>query len=166
MGLKILFHFRARHLEVQLLGDQYGQAVALFGRDCSVQRRHQKIIEEGPVTICNEETIAMMEKVAWSAECLNRPFSFFSLHIWDFTRAILSISIIVPRSYWKSFHYFLLLILSLYLVLICCRMQLSWRNSWVMSVLVLSSIFMISRQNLSISWSSIQDCKLSIRARR
>lgn len=55
---------KARHLEVQLLADQYGTNISLFGRDCSVQRRHQKIIEEAPVTIANNETFAEMEKAA------------------------------------------------------------------------------------------------------
>ncbi|KAI9837736.1 MAG: Acetyl-CoA carboxylase [Sarea resinae] len=54
----------ARHLEVQLLADQYGNNISLFGRDCSVQRRHQKIIEEAPVTIARPETFAAMEKAA------------------------------------------------------------------------------------------------------
>ncbi|WWD21283.1 hypothetical protein CI109_105767 [Kwoniella shandongensis] len=54
----------ARHLEVQLIADQYGNAISLFGRDCSVQRRHQKIIEEAPVTIAKPETFEEMEKAA------------------------------------------------------------------------------------------------------
>ncbi|GMK57121.1 hypothetical protein CspeluHIS016_0309610 [Cutaneotrichosporon spelunceum] len=54
----------ARHLEVQLMADQYGNAISLFGRDCSVQRRHQKIIEEAPVTIARPETFEKMEKAA------------------------------------------------------------------------------------------------------
>ncbi|XP_021953724.1 acetyl-CoA carboxylase isoform X2 [Folsomia candida] len=54
----------ARHLEVQLLADQYGNAISLFGRDCSIQRRHQKIIEEAPAVIAQPEVFEEMEKAA------------------------------------------------------------------------------------------------------
>ena len=53
----------ARHLEVQLLADKYGNAISLFGRDCSIQRRHQKIIEEAPAAIAKPEVFIEMEKV-------------------------------------------------------------------------------------------------------
>ena len=54
----------ARHLEVQLLADKYGEAIALSGRDCSVQRRHQKIIEEGPPTAAPPAVFKRMEQAA------------------------------------------------------------------------------------------------------
>ncbi|KAJ1432269.1 carboxyl transferase domain-containing protein [Ochromonadaceae sp. CCMP2298] len=57
---------QARHLEVQLIADKYGNAVALSGRDCSVQRRHQKIIEEGPPTAAPKEVFQRMERAAVS----------------------------------------------------------------------------------------------------
>jgi len=54
----------ARHLEVQIVGDEHGNAVALNGRDCSTQRRFQKIFEEGPPVIAKPETFREMEKAA------------------------------------------------------------------------------------------------------
>lgn len=53
-----------RHLEVQLLADSHGNAIACFGRDCSIQRRHQKIIEEGPVVAAPPKIWREMEKSA------------------------------------------------------------------------------------------------------
>eukprot|EP00522_Entomoneis_paludosa_P016513 CAMPEP_0172450434 /NCGR_PEP_ID=MMETSP1065-20121228/8763_1 /TAXON_ID=265537 /ORGANISM="Amphiprora paludosa, Strain CCMP125" /LENGTH=2096 /DNA_ID=CAMNT_0013202215 /DNA_START=2922 /DNA_END=9212 /DNA_ORIENTATION=- len=54
----------ARHLEVQIVGDQHGNAVALNGRDCSTQRRFQKIFEEGPPTIADPDTFKEMQRAA------------------------------------------------------------------------------------------------------
>ncbi len=55
---------RPRHVEIQVLGDQDGNVVHLFERDCSIQRRHQKVVEETPCPIASPELIAKMGEVA------------------------------------------------------------------------------------------------------
>lgn len=60
-----------RHIEVQVLGDQHGNAIHLFERECSIQRRYQKIIEESPsVTLTPEKRLEICEAAVKLAKAI------------------------------------------------------------------------------------------------
>ncbi len=63
-----------RHIEVQIFGDQHGQVVHLGERDCSVQRRHQKIIEESPSPVLDA---ALREQICLSAVNLAKAAQYY-----------------------------------------------------------------------------------------
>lgn len=56
-----------RHIEIQVLGDNYGNIVHLFERDCSIQRRYQKVVEEAPSSVLSEELRRKMGECAVNA---------------------------------------------------------------------------------------------------
>jgi propionyl-CoA carboxylase alpha chain len=66
---------KSRHVEIQLLGDQHGNLVHLFERECSIQRRHQKIIEEAPSPAVSPE---LRERMGQAALAAARSIGYYS----------------------------------------------------------------------------------------
>ena len=66
---------RSRHVEVQIFGNEYGETTALAERDCSVQRRNQKVVEESPAPNLSDE---VREKMYAAAERLAKEASYRS----------------------------------------------------------------------------------------
>lgn len=71
----------ARHVEAQVLGDQLGNLIALGERECSAQRRHQKILEECPAPNLSEQT---RESISRAAVSLAKSVGYFSVGTLEF----------------------------------------------------------------------------------
>ena len=65
----------ARHVEVQVIGDQHGNVVHLYERDCTMQRRHQKLIEEAPAPVLTSDA---REKICRAAARLAKAAGYYS----------------------------------------------------------------------------------------
>lgn len=63
-----------KHIEIQILGDQHGNIIYLFERECSIQRRHQKVIEEAPSAVVDE---AMRKKMGEAAVNVARSCNYY-----------------------------------------------------------------------------------------
>ncbi len=66
---------RARHIEIQIIGDQHGNVVALGERDCSTQRRHQKLVEESPSPVITQ---AMRQRMMDDAAKLAKAAGYYN----------------------------------------------------------------------------------------
>lgn len=64
-----------RHIEIQLIGDQHGHVIALGERECSVQRRHQKIVEEAPSTALTPE---LRQRICDTAVSIGQQISYYN----------------------------------------------------------------------------------------
>ncbi len=69
------FVLNPRHIEIQVLGDKHGAVVHLFERECSIQRRNQKVIEEAPSPLLDDKT---REKMGAQAVALSRAVGYDS----------------------------------------------------------------------------------------
>ena len=75
---------RARHVEFQILGDLHGHLVHLFERDCSLQRRYQKVIEESPCPVLSAE---LRERMGAAAAAIGRALGYSSAGTVEFLLA-------------------------------------------------------------------------------
>ena len=69
------YHEEPRHVEVQILGDKHGHVIHLWERDCTLQRRHQKLVEESPCPVIDQKT---REDLCNAAVRLAKEASYYS----------------------------------------------------------------------------------------